>query len=254
MSELHEMFWSASLDELKRGYVFQAQTGLYTCLICGTELEQGIVFADGERLYEAEKFMQVHINAQHQSMFHYLLQMNKRYTGLTDHQRRLLDLFQQGLSDAEIVKALEGGSTSTIRNHRFTLREKEKQAKVFLALMELLHLPAPKPQQLIPIHRTAAMVDERFAITEQEHAEILEMYFKEGLDGPLSKFPKREKRKRVLLKHIVKRFDSKQTYTEKEVQAILKPIFHDHATLRRYFIEYGFMERKEDGSAYWVKE
>jgi hypothetical protein len=29
--------------------------------------------------------------------------------------------------------------------------------------------------------------------------------------------------------------------------------FHDHVTLRRNFVEYGFMERLPDGSKYWVK-
>ncbi len=38
-----------------------------------------------------------------------------------------------GLNDKEIVKEMDGGSTSTIRNHRFTLREKMKQAKVFFS-------------------------------------------------------------------------------------------------------------------------
>ncbi len=35
------------------------------------------------------------------------------------------------MSDAEVIERLGGGSASTIRNHRFTLREKEKQAKLF---------------------------------------------------------------------------------------------------------------------------
>jgi len=28
----------------------------------------------------------------------------------------------------------------------------------------------------------------------------------------------------------------------------------DHATLRRYLIEYGFLERTQDCGTYWVKE
>ena len=49
------------------------------------------------------------------------------------------DRFYQGKSDKDIQKELEIGSSSTIRNHRFVFREKERQAKVFLALMELLN-------------------------------------------------------------------------------------------------------------------
>lgn len=79
----------------------------------------------------------MHIQNEHTSMFDYLLNMDKKFTGLTDLQKKMVQFFYMGLNDKEIVKELDGGSTSTIRNHRFTLREKMKQAKVFLALMEL---------------------------------------------------------------------------------------------------------------------
>ena len=97
------------------------------------------------------------------------------------------------------------------------------------------------------------MVDERFAITEQENEEIIKAYFKEGTDSPLSLFPKKEKRKIVILKQLIQRFDPKRKYTEKEVNEILKKAYHDYVTIRRYFIEYGFMDRHPDGSSYWVK-
>ncbi|MNW69193.1 hypothetical protein D3C74_481460 [compost metagenome] len=50
------------------------------------------------------------------------------------------------------------------------------------------------------------------------------------------------------------RFDAKKKYSEKEVNEILRTVDSDYATLRRYLIEYGFIDRKDDGSLYWVKE
>ena len=41
-------------------------------------------------------------------------------------------------------------------------------------------------------------------------------------------------------------------YKEMEVNKIIKPIFDDFVTVRRYLIEYGFMERAKDCSRYWV--
>ena len=35
---------------------------------------------------------------------------------------------------------------------------------------------------------------------------------------------------------------------------ILKRIYEDNATIRRYLIEYGFLDRSKDCSKYWVKE
>lgn len=97
------------------------------------------------------------------------------------------------------------------------------------------------------------MVDERYALTEGEEQEILKTYFHQGLDGPLKDFPKREKRKIAVLRQITKRFDIGRQYTEKEVNEILKALHPDFATIRRYMIEYGFMDRHKDCSCYWVK-
>jgi len=51
----------------------------------------------------------------------------------------------------------------------------------------------------------------------------------------------------------VKKFDSSEKYTEKEVNQILESVYPDFVTLRRYLIEYGFLDRTADGSKYWVK-
>lgn len=56
----------------------------------------------------------------------------------------------------------------------------------------------------------------------------------------------------AILRHILKKFAASKNYTEKEVNAILKPIYDDYVLLRRQLIEYGFMERTQDGSSYWI--
>lgn len=253
VNDLPEIFWNASVEEIKRGYIFKEDTGEYLCLICGKSFVKGIVYPEADILYEAEKYMEVHIVKEHSSTFEFLINLEKKYTGLTDHQKNLLSYFHKGYSDSDIVKKQESGSTSTIRNHRFTLREKEKQAKVFLAIMELLNRKTGKKESLINVHRSATMTDERYATTEEENEQTLCKYFKHGLEGPLTEFPTREKRKIVVLRHIVKRFDLNKKYTEKEINEVLKGIYPDFATVRRYLIEYGFMDRHDDGSLYWVK-
>lgn len=253
MSEISELFWNASIAEMKQGYVYVASEETYVCLACGERYEKGIVYTKDGVLYEAEKFVRLHIVDQHISMFDYLISMDKKLTGLTELQRNLIAFFYEGLNDNEIVKELDGGSASTIRNHRFTLREKMKQAKVFLSIMELVEERTKSPNKLIPIHRKATMIDQRYDITEAENDKILRDYFKSGLDGPLSEFPKKEKRKIVIMRHLIKKFDINKQYTEKEVNEIIKTVFPDFVTIRRYFIDYGFMDRHADGSKYWVK-
>ncbi|PFK43904.1 transcriptional regulator [Bacillus cereus] len=253
MSDISVKFWDASIEELKKGYIFEEDTEEYICLACGEKFIKGVIYQNQNVLYEAEKFVQLHIENEHTSMFEYLLNLDKKFTGLTDLQKKMVQFFYMGLNDKEIVKEMEGGSTSTIRNHRFTLREKMKQAKVFLALMELSEEKSKAHPKFLPIHRTATMVDDRYNITEDENDEVLKLHFTEGLDGPLVKFPKKQKRKLIILRHLVKKFDSNKKYTEKEVNQILENVYSDFVTLRRYLIEYGFLDRTADGSKYWVK-
>jgi len=250
---LSKIFWEASLAEIKKGYVGDPSSEDFICLICGERFTKGRIYQDDDLLLEAEKAVKTHIRKQHGSTFEFLLEMDKKYTGLTGHQKTILTAFYQGLDDKSIAAKMENANTSTVRNQRFAFREKAKQAKVFLAIMELLAEKSAKGDRFIDIPRRAAMVDERIAITEQENKEFVKAYFKEGVDGPLSSFPKKEKRKIVILKQLIQRFDPQRKYTEKEVNDILNKAYHDHVTLRRNLIEYGFMDRYPDGSCYWVK-
>lgn len=250
-----EKFWDATIEELKKGYVYEKRehAEFYVCLGCGKAFEKGLIYKEGSTYYEAEKFASLHVDHVHGSMFTWLLGLDKKLTGLTDLQKGLLSAFRRSLSDGEAAKELSIGSTSTVRNHRFTLREKAKQAKLFLAIMELVEEKPATTSPFVSIPRSASMLDERFAITEEENDDILKAYFKQGPDGPVSEFPKKQKRKVAILRQLIKRFEIGQEYTEKEVNAILTEAYPDYVTLRRYLIDYGLLEREEDGSLYWVK-
>ncbi|MFZ7103250.1 MAG: DUF2087 domain-containing protein [Peptococcaceae bacterium] len=245
-------FWSASLEDMKKG--FGEEADYYVCLLCGKKVEKGLIYQVEESFYEAGKYMGLHIQKAHGSVFHHLIRLDKKFTGLTDHQSKLLELFYQGKDTAEIQQALDIGSPSTIRNHRFVLKEKERQAKVFLTLMELLKAGDTDSLRFIPPHETARMVDDRYNITEEENAKILQKYFVHGLNGPLKTFAMKEKSKLVVLRQISKSFAADRLYSEKEIDGILANIYEDYVTLRRYLIDYGFMDRTPDGSRYWLRE
>jgi hypothetical protein len=53
----------------------------------------------------------------------------------------------------------------------------------------------------------------------------------------------------VVLEHIAQDFDAGSQYSEADVNAILKRRFDDHATLRRYLVDYGLLQR--DHGSYW---
>jgi hypothetical protein len=250
--EISDIFWNASLEELKRGYIQENDS--YLCLLCGEKVEKGIVYPHENIFYDAERYMRIHIEITHQSVFESLLGMDKKLTGLTDHQKSLLRLFYQGKSDKEVQEELGLGSTSTIRHHRFALKEKERQAKSFLAMMELLKEKDQYAPAFLPVHKTARMVDERYNITQEEQEKILSKYFSEGTNKSLTKFPPKEKQRLVVLREITKQLEHDYLYTEKDLNQILKAIYEDHVMIRRYLIEYGFLDRKPDGSQYWLKK
>lgn len=247
--EFDKIFWNASLDEIKKGYVYNSDEKTHICLCCAKTFEKGIIYNINNVLMDSEKAINQHVKNNHNSMYNYLINMDKKYTGITDNQKNLMSMFYQGFDDKTIANEI-GGSSSTVRNQRFTLREKAKQAKIYLAIMELLEEKMNDNDQLVHIHRNATNVDERYAITEREKDEFIKKYF----DGnKLLSFPKKQKRIIVVLQQIILNFDENRKYTENEVNTILKTYFDDYVTIRRYLIEYGFMERTIDCKEYWRK-
>jgi hypothetical protein len=103
------------------------------------------------------------------------------------------------------------------------------------------------------IHPGATMVDERYMTTNDENQKIIHTYFSSLNPLVLKAFPPKQKKKLVILRVIAQAFEPGRRYGSKELNRILKPIYEDHATIRRYLIEYGFMERTADGGEYWLK-
>ncbi|OME95638.1 transcriptional regulator [Paenibacillus amylolyticus] len=244
---------TASLEEIKRGYMEEGPA--YICVCCGYRTESGIIYPEEGVLYEAARYMRVHIEKVHGSVFEYLLELDKSVTGLSDVQRGLLSQFYEGKKDAEVQKTLGIGSASTIRNHRFVLKEKERQAKIFLALMELLKskdTQAPA-EWVSPVTRHGHTIHPNsFDITEQDREKVLNKYFPEGTGGRLTTFHMQQKHKYIVLIEIAKRFETERKYSEKQVNELLKEVHDDYVEIRRYLVDYGLLEREPDGSQYWL--
>ena len=74
-------------------------------------------------------------------------------------------------------------------------------------------------------------------------------------DGTLKQIPSPGAKLLILLNFIVDAFAFDTTYTEKEVNTILRRFHMDTAALRRYLVDNQLMARESDGTKYWrVKE
>lgn len=248
-----------TVEEIKAGYTFDSQQDKYICNICSKEFEKGEIFKIEDRYFDAEKMTSIHIQKEHIDSLEFLMSQDKKYTGITENQRELLSMIYSGMTDSEIAKKM-GVAPATVRHQRFTFREKAKQAKLYLAIYELAFQGIERSKglmdakdEIVDIHSGAKMVDDRYFTTKSEEEKILVSLFSSLEPLRLINFPAKEKKKIIVLRKIIEQFEKDKKYYEKELNSILKGIYDDFATIRRYLIEYGFMERTNDCKYYWVK-
>jgi DNA-binding CsgD family transcriptional regulator len=241
-----------TVDEIKEGFRFEKKDKKYICNHCGREFIDGEIHHIDGRFFESRLAVKFHMQSEHQGQFSALLEKENKYLTLTENQITILRLIHKGLSDNEIAGEL-GVSPSTIRHQKFMFREKAKQAKMYLAAYELVFVEPTAAEKLVSIHNSATMVDDRYITTEEEGEKIIKTAFSSLTPLRLAVFPAKEKKKIIILKKITELFEYGKRYQESELNEILKRVYEDFVTLRRYLIEYGFMDRTKDCTEYWLK-
>ena len=73
-------------------------------------------------------------------------------------------------------------------------------------------------------------------------------------EGKIVQIPVPYKKKITVLAYLSCKFEEDRIYSEKEVNAMINcwHTFGDYFILRRLLVDYKFLDRKQDGSAYWV--
>lgn len=237
-----ELIGNCSVEEIKRG--FTEDDKQYTCLVCGEHFEKGEIFTFSGHQYEDYKAVRLHIQQEHGSMQECLLKTQPYYLGISGLQLQLLNFFASGMSDKAIAEKLEV-SASTIRNHRYKLRERERQNKLFLALMESFNETDLKSNL-----EGEGQVNEE-EISDRERKRVLERYITET--GRLKTYPSLERNKNIILEEITKHFLPDRKYTEDEVKAVLQAVTEDYKFLKDEMIAYHYLEKAYRGAVYWVR-
>jgi hypothetical protein len=83
------------------------------------------------------------------------------------------------------------------------------------------------------------------AANEDEEA-VLRAFFR---DGQLVEIPTKASKRRIVLERVAIEFEPGVRYDEREVNAIVGAFHTDHASLRRYLVDEGFLDR--EGGEYW---
>jgi len=194
--------------------------------------------------------------------------------GNSDRLHILLTLLKEPMTVAKLVETCGYNSTGQVYHHLKPLvaanlvTEDRKTAKgiymvqpsrvqgIRMFLSGISHLTLATTPGIwgssTEIHKGARMVDERYITTTDEVNKTIGTYFASENPLVLKSFPARQKKKIIILGVIAKQFEKNRQYNAKEVDEKLSSIFEDYATIRRYLIEYGFMERTQDCSMYWL--
>ena len=89
---------------------------------------------------------------------------------------------------------------------------------------------------------------------ENDYKNLLKNFLDE--EGKLRQFPKKHKLRIAVYYHLASKFEMGRKYSEKEVNRILNKhhSFNDNCMLRRELYNRRFLNRKRDGSEYWLEE
>jgi hypothetical protein len=82
------------------------------------------------------------------------------------------------------------------------------------------------------------------ASEDEEH--VLRTFFRQGR---LTEIPMKQSKRRIVLERVALEFEPGRRYDEQEVNVIVGAFFNDHAALRRYLVDEGFLDR--DHGVYW---
>ncbi len=187
------------------------------------------------------------------------MQLDKIITyhkALADATRiRMLILLADGELNGQVLAEKLGVTPATITHHAAKLREasliNERRDKntIYFALNEyFIRSNATATADLIFKNKkgdTEPMKDEDRKDNNQNLKQSVIRNFI-TLDGKLKHIPAQLKKKLIVLEHLVEQLEKGRTYTEKELNELIKNYHPDFATIRREFIMHQFMFRENE--------
>lgn len=126
------------------------------------------------------------------------------------------------------------------------------RAAGFPNLQALKAAPPAPPEPVAPVTASAPEADgpvEPAPLSDNAKRALAQF----DPQGRLMRWPTKFTVQRMAMWALWMRFEAKRTYTEREVNAILRNAnaFGDHVTLRRELINHSLLARKSDCSEYW---
>ena len=184
-------------------------------------------------------------NSQEQGDLHDLLRYLK---ALADQSRlRLIGILATGERSVEELAALLDLRAATVSHHLYLLKELDL---VTMRAEGNTHVYRLNGKGLARINKLLN-TPERLAATERAEGDAWERkVLRDFFEGDrLKGIPAYQKKRLVILKWLASQFEWGRTYTEAEVNALIKRYHPDTAALRRYLVDHRFMQREH--GIYW---
>jgi len=169
------------------------------------------------------------------------------FKALSNESRlKLLGVLAQRECSVEELAALLHLKAPTISHHLTKLKELNL---VNLSLQGNTHLYRLNLEQLEHLSRDLLLTPNRLQTLAQDvepknwEITVLQSFV---TDNRITSIPAGRKKRFVLLKWLVEKFECDRDYSEKEINTVLKQHHEDCATLRREFIGYRLMSRDRD--------
>ena len=169
------------------------------------------------------------------------------FKALSNESRlKLLGVLAQRECSVEELAALLHLKAPTISHHLTKLKELNL---VNLSLQGNTHLYRLNLEQLEHLSRDLLLTPNRLQTLAQDvepknwEITVLQSFV---TDNRITSIPASRKKRFVLLKWLVEKFECDRDYSEKEINTVLKQHHEDCATLRREFIGYRLMSRDRD--------
>lgn len=126
-----------TVEDLMNGYVYDQHYRVYTCIFCGEIFDEDLIYKHEDQLCTARRSIKIHIQEKHESPFAFLLEMNRKYTSITERQKEIFEFFYNE-SDTRVIAEKMETTPATVRSYRFKMREKLIQSKVYMAIISLI--------------------------------------------------------------------------------------------------------------------
>lgn len=161
-------------------------------------------------------------------------------------ERDLRQLEQAGLiSITEWAVPKSGRALAPEHIHSLPVDLKPARARFNLNYLKAI------PQVITVLHQLQAQIGPTEPAEQlDERGQVLKRFMP---NGRIVALPVQQKRVMYIIEEVAKAFAPQRTYTEREVDTILKGFYpEDHCTIRRYLVDSGLMQR--EANTYWKNE